>query len=171
MPDPTAAVSNNATGLPANATASPSITPSSRAVPFSTADRVPSYTFFTNSYPLTLTALAVIEALALTPLSRYRSACSPPRLYPLIVTTFPTPTILSEKLPTPLPTRLTASPLTTPTSTGVPLTTAVVVPSYSFDAAPNPLTLNSFFANCTVNVPVPVPAALRALTTTENVPT
>ena len=55
--------------------------------------------------------------------------------------------------------------------TGVPLTVAKVVPSYSFDDALSPLTVNSFFPNCTVSVPVPVPAAFRALTVTEKDPT
>ena len=88
-----------------------------------------------------------------------------------MLTNFPLPTCLSENMPTGLPVRLTASAPTTPTSTGVPVTVARVVPSYSFDAALSPLTDNSFLLNSTVSVPVPVPAVFRALTTTEKVPT
>ena len=113
----------------------------------------------------------MIVPLALASPNRYRPACSPPSEYPLIVTVFPTPTDLVANAPAPVPTRLTSSSDSTPTSTGVPVRAATVVPSYSFDAAPNPLNVNAFLANCTVKVPVPVPAALRALTTTENVPT
>ena len=50
------------------------MTPANREVPVSTATRVPSYAFLTKSNPLTVTVFAVIEALTLTELSRYRSA-------------------------------------------------------------------------------------------------
>ena len=81
------------------------------------------------------------------------------------------PAEASANCPTARPLKLTASVPTTPTSTGVPVSGAAIVPSYSFELAEMPDKPNGFLPSWIVSVPAPVPAELRALTNTENVPT